>query len=91
MLGKDGALERIAAGMGELEADQKVVNSSIGFHVGSSGQLCETRERVEVSFVDDELAGIRPSLGDDGARLAPDQLGPACSESLEAADGQVTR
>ena len=90
MLGQNGPMEGVAAGMGQLQTDEQVVRGAVCRDMGRS-RLGRTSCRGQVHCrVDDELSRVGPAFGDDGARLAPDELGTAGTEPPKAAERQFS-
>ena len=84
-----GRCKRIAARVGQLESDQKVVDRAAEVDVGPAAGCDDLLERRRRGFIDQELAGIGPSFRNHGAGLAPDQLGATGSESAVTTQGEL--
>jgi hypothetical protein len=81
----------VAARMSQLQADYKVIigAESGPVHLPAFGQ--QTRELAGIVFVKQQLARIGSAFFDDSGRLAPNELGAACAESMVAAERQGIR
>src|SRR5271157_1781777 len=69
VLGQDRPFKRITAGVGQLESDQEVVIGAAEFDVGPAAGCDDLPERRCRGLIDQELAGIGPSLRNHGAGL----------------------
>jgi hypothetical protein len=74
----------------ELQADEKIVVRSARLPVSLTARRHELLQRSGGRVADHELAGVGATLWNNGAGLAPDQLGASCTESLEAAERKLT-
>ena len=89
VLGQNGSLERITAGVSQLEPDEQVVAECRWPRRGLLWSRSSSRPEGEgIGRIDDELARIGPTFRDDGARLAPDELGAAGAETSKPAECQ---
>src|SRR6185295_19080654 len=86
-----GGGEGEAARMGELEADQEVVGVAAALAVLLPGEGDEPLELGKVVLGEEELPGVGAAFGDDGARLAPEDLRAAAGEARPAVIGDLVR
>ena len=80
----------VAAGVGELEADDEVVGAAHGAFVLFDEGGAHAGEAVACVRGDDDLIWVRAACVIDGGGFAtPDEFGAALAEALPAADGVV--
>src|SRR5580704_15480747 len=80
----------VAAGMGELEADDEAVGAAHGAFVFFDERGAHAGEAVARVRSDDDLIGIGAAcVIDGGGFAAPDEFCAALAEALPAADGVV--
>ena len=78
----------IAPGVGQLQADQQTVIVPVGLAVGSPTAGEHLANRPDGVLGQPQLARVHPPFIGDGSRLAPDDRGPAVTESLVSPDRQ---
>src|SRR5436853_2129976 len=77
--------------MGQLEADQEVVGVPAAFPVLVPRERDELLQLGEVLLRKEELARVGAAFGDDGAGLAPEDLGSAPGEAAPAVVRDLVR
>src|SRR5579863_4389838 len=80
----------VAAGVGELEADEQAVGATHGAFVLVDESGAHAGDAITRVWGDDDLIGIGAACVIDGGGLAaPDELGAALAETLPSTDGVV--
>ena len=91
VLSQDGPSTRVAAGMRQLQTDKQIIVAGARLAMSRAGLAQQPLDGAGVGRTHQELTRVGPSLGDDGTRLAPDQLGPAGAEAAKAAERELAR